>query len=650
MNLWPRSLRASRLSFRLATRVRELLRRRVPFGPNIHRRRHISLPSAAEVLEDRTLLAAASLDIDGVLTIDFTATGTTAENVTVTNTGANIVLTGNVTGTSSFTTADVERIEVTASGGSNAQSLTFAQNTDFNLPDGLNVVSGIEMTTLSVDVTTDGASVVFGGRVVLGASVVLTNTGSAAGDVDFAGALNADAASNNQALTVNSSGIVFLDRTVGGTAALGAITVSAARVEFGDVTARSIEVVSGVTNFKGDITTTGTTSMDNFVQIAGSSLMQVNTTIDTSAGNGDMTFGGRIEVTKKDVVLNAGDGTIAVQTIGRSSANRQANDVTITAGRLVFTSGTETGIFTTPLTGDAGDVVLNVDEIILTANTEFDTTSDNAPETADGNVTINGTIDAQTEGGQSLTIASDALVFNGFVGGTAALSNFSKIGPGLVEINGGGVTTTGPQSYTNSFGVRFGADGVMTSTTGELISFSKAVFSETSGAYSLTINGEAFFNFNVGQTQGSVDRPFSTLTFNGEASFNGGTPTFPTTTLTTGMQTYNGAVEVSIDRNFVVDGTANIVFNATLDSGATGAATRGSATFNTGGNVVFAGDVGGTVPLENLSFDDDVILDGVLTNTGRTIGDVTFSGLLALTTDFLQDEGTGTTTFNGVNV
>src|SRR4029077_9672799 len=87
-------------------------------------------------LEDRLAPATASL-ASGVLTINYTATGTTAEAVTLTNNGTNIALTGNISGTTNPTTASVTKIVVTASGNSNNQSITMAGTASYTLSGGL---------------------------------------------------------------------------------------------------------------------------------------------------------------------------------------------------------------------------------------------------------------------------------------------------------------------------------------------------------------------------------------------------------------------------------------------------------------------------------------------------------------------------------
>lgn len=96
-------------------------------------------------LEGRTAPAVASLSA-GILTIDFTATGTTAENVGLARLST-YSLSGNVSGSTTFALTDVQGIVIQDSGGSDSQSITlggstFALTADFQC-------TGIEHVTVN---------------------------------------------------------------------------------------------------------------------------------------------------------------------------------------------------------------------------------------------------------------------------------------------------------------------------------------------------------------------------------------------------------------------------------------------------------------------------------------------------------------------
>src|SRR5437016_2565330 len=98
-----------------------------------------------EACEARIAPATATLS-SGVLTIDYTAAGFTAEAVTLTNNGTNITLTGNIAGATTNPVASVNRIVLQDSGGGTAQSATLTGTSAFSLSGGLSC-SDIETAT-----------------------------------------------------------------------------------------------------------------------------------------------------------------------------------------------------------------------------------------------------------------------------------------------------------------------------------------------------------------------------------------------------------------------------------------------------------------------------------------------------------------------
>jgi len=101
------------------------------------------------------LVPAMAVTSGGVLTINYTATGTTSENVTVADDGVNIVLSGNVTGSTTLPVGAVAKIAVQDNGGSNSQSLTFAGTASFKLSGGISS-NGIETVNVDNAITTTG--------------------------------------------------------------------------------------------------------------------------------------------------------------------------------------------------------------------------------------------------------------------------------------------------------------------------------------------------------------------------------------------------------------------------------------------------------------------------------------------------------------
>ena len=112
---------------------------------------------ALEQMEDRWVPATASLINSDQIVIDFTATGSTTESVSLTNSGGTISLTGNITGTTSFTTSAIKSILASASGNSSAQTLTFAAGTTLTLDNGLST-TGVDFVIFNNAIDASGGS------------------------------------------------------------------------------------------------------------------------------------------------------------------------------------------------------------------------------------------------------------------------------------------------------------------------------------------------------------------------------------------------------------------------------------------------------------------------------------------------------------
>src|SRR3954465_4384111 len=104
--------------------------------------RRRSLHARLTRLEDRLTPASATLTA-GVLTVSYTATGTTVESATLSNDGSAIALDDGGPVSQEFLAAAVNRIVVQDTGGGTQQALTFAGSVPFTLPGGL-TAAGVE--------------------------------------------------------------------------------------------------------------------------------------------------------------------------------------------------------------------------------------------------------------------------------------------------------------------------------------------------------------------------------------------------------------------------------------------------------------------------------------------------------------------------
>lgn len=132
-----------------------------------------------DVLEERLTPATGSFNsTTGTITFDYTATGSTAESVTLTNNGSTISATGNVTGTKSFTTSTVKAVLITASGNSTGQGLTFAGTASYSLSSGISI-SGIDSVSIDASLNTAASNILMtiGNGIAIN-SPITTTTGN----------------------------------------------------------------------------------------------------------------------------------------------------------------------------------------------------------------------------------------------------------------------------------------------------------------------------------------------------------------------------------------------------------------------------------------------------------------------------------------
>ena len=218
---------------------------------------------------------------------------------------------------------------------------------------------------------------------------------------------------------------------------------------------------------------------------------------------------------------------------------------------------------------------------------------------ADPAITGSGTVKFD----QSLTTAAGVFVLVVTFGpvaffGPVSAGSLTVAGDG-VDLGGGTVTTTGPQTYTGaSFGqVVLSADAVL---TGSQVVFERPLVSlpAPTGPYGLVVNGAAEFQQGIGEGFGLA--PLRELTVNGSTRVS--------RVRTYGDQTYNGPVTATFNGTefFTVafpsgtlPGTGKITINGSLDG-------PNPVSVFTDGDVRFGGPVGATVPLASLQVSGSV--------------------------------------------
>jgi len=324
-------------------------------------------------------------------------------------------------------------------------------------------------TTLNGGGVTTTAGQTYNDNVTLGAATTLASTAN--GAIALNGTVN-----GAQTLAVNTGGATTLGGAVGGTTALTSFATDA-----GGTTAL---------NGGGVTTTAGQTYNDNVTLGAATTL--------ASTANGAIALNGTVNGAQT-LAVNTGGATTFGGAVGGATA---LTSVTTSAGGTTALNG---GVVTT-----TGAQTYN-DNVTLGAAATL-------ASSGAGDVTFGGTVN----GAQTLAInTAGILAFDGVVGGGTALTSLTTDAGGTTALNGGGVTTSGAQTYNDN--VVLGDDAVL---TGGNPTFGGTI---TGGANDLTLNFSGPTTINGANVTGVANL----------ATGNGGTTTLQGTITTTGDQTYN---------------------------------------------------------------------------------------------------------------
>ncbi|NBR07360.1 MAG: hypothetical protein EBT92_16570, partial [Planctomycetes bacterium] len=378
---------------------------------------------------------------------------------------------------------------------------------------------------------------------------------------------NKDALTINSPITTKGTGTVDLNATTITLAAAGDITTNAGNVDITGAT--KIETAGDITTSGGNIT------FNDALTLAGNIILTGTTP----------TFTGGVTGAGHDLTLNfSGTTTIGAKFAGIKNLATNSGGTTSLSGTIT-TTGTQT----------------YSDAVTLTADT---TLNSGANDILFGS-TLNGAFNLNVN-------SSTVTTFSGVVGGIGtALTSLITNSGGTTAINGGAITTTGAQTYSDA--VTLGANTILTGSTP---TFTGGV---TGAGHDLTLN------FSGTTTIGANFTGIKNLATN-----SGGTTSLSGTITTTGAQTYNDAV--TLGANTILDaGVGNISFGSTLNGAF-------SLNAKSSGITTFSGVVGGIgTALTSLianSGGTTAINGGAITTTGaQTYNDaVTLGANTILTT------------------
>ena len=440
-------------------------------------------------------------------------------------------------------------------------------------------------------VTTTGAQS-YGEAVTLGANTTLTASG-----VTFEGAVSGNHSLSVSSTTTLNGGSVTTTgaQTYNGAMTLGANTTLNASAA--DVTLNS--TVDGAYDFT--VNTTGTTTMNGAVG-GGTAL----TSLTTNAGG--------------VVLVN----TSTVHTSGTQTYNDMVSllrSATLTGSTVTFNDA----VIGTADLSVVGTTVLNAGSVNTTGTQSYSAGTTLMRDTVltAGAVSFVGPVESASSSAYALDIiSSGATTFGGAVGGTHALRSVTTNAGGTVAINGGGVTTTGAQTYGETLSL-----GAATTLNASAVTFDGAV----SGPYSLTVSGATTLNGGSVNTGTAAQHYSSTVSLGAN------------TTLTAVSVTFDGAV--SGNHNFSVNGATTVnggsVNTGTATQSYSGAIDLGADTTLTASGVTLGGAVSGA---HAFTVNGTVTLgaDITLTASGVTLNGAV-SGAHAFTVN-------GATTLNGGSV
>ena len=384
----------------------------------------------------------------------------------------------------------------------------------------------------------------------------------------LSGNVTTSGAQNYSSAVFQTSGLIVADTLTGNTN--GAVTLDQANQinNLGDFTAASFSLTNTVPlTLAGDVTTSGDQNYSSAVVLGADRVLTGTDVIFASTvdgnhalsvnANGDTTFG------------DAVGGLTALSSLITDAGGRT------TLSGNVTTSGAQT----------YGDAVILAGTTTLTSNM------------ASGDaVNFASTVD----GSHSLTVNANGIsTFADAVGGASALTSLTTDAGGTTMLNGD-VNTSGTQTYNDA--VTLGGDVALVSSAGGAIRLGSTV----NGAHRLTVNtgGATTFNGAVGGTAA-----LTSLTADAGAGI-----VLVAQVNTTGMQTYNDAVDLRGDVALVSSGGGAISLGSTVNG-------AHNLTVNTSGATTFGGAVGGFNALR-----------GLITDAGGTTalsGNVTTSGAQA---------------------
>jgi mucin-19 len=359
----------------------------------------------------------------------------------------------------------------------------------------------------------------------------------------------------------------------------------------------SLTVGGGTVNIGANITTDGNTQIFNAPVVLTTHTM-------FSDATGDLIFNNTIDGDGNGPWNGTFTAAGTVQFNGPVGVSDPLNSI-VTTGQVQIGANIRFG---------AGTSTFN-NAVTLTANVDLSSLANATLIFAD-TLDSDGTARALSF---DMGVGSATTTFQGEVGGISALASFSANPDGVFHIDGGLIEADGAISFGLT-SIELGADTVLRSNTGALVSIIRNINGTGAGTESLTIEGD-FDGPSGGFAIGSGMR-LEFLTVTGSTTLRSTNPTAVATEL---GQTYQGAVTLNENTTLTSANNGAISFDTTVDSQT---AENNSLTVTTGGTTTFGGAVG-TVRLSTLAVDGvgAIAING---GTVNTTGDQSYTGDVTL--------------------
>ncbi len=295
-------------------------------------------------------------------------------------------------------------------------------------------------TTLNNNITTNEQNITIDGNVSLGNNAILSTGTGGGGNITLNGKVD-----DNRDLTLTAgTGNITINGAVGTDRAVGNITANSNSTTRFNNTVNATNLTTdaaGITELNGNVTTSSNQTYNDAV------LLTNNLTLNSSSGNGNITFGNAIDG-NRTLNLNAGSGTVELNNAIGATTSPQG--LGIEAGNVIAKS--------TLTVGEAG-IDINAGNTVKLDGAVRTTSSGAVEITASNNITTREIDSSSSSGkGGTITLASQAGAiatdnlssFGSTVGGDIRVNNSTQFTAG--EINSSSASGRGGNVTLNSSG------------------------------------------------------------------------------------------------------------------------------------------------------------------------------------------------------